>query len=68
MTAAYSLLPITNPAFSYVPSDDTTVEHLAEVFSRHAPILVCPVNGEDYQREQIETAQCEQQESVWRVA
>lgn len=68
MTTAYSLLPITNPAFCYVHSDDTTVEHLAEVFSRHAPILVCPVNGDDYQREQIETAACEQQESDWRAA
>jgi len=49
MIAPYTTLPITNPAFSYVPSHQQTPERLAETFRRHAPILVCPINQEKKQ-------------------
>ena len=37
--APWSPLPLHHPARAYVPADQTTPEHLAEVFRQHAPIL-----------------------------
>lgn len=47
----YTPLPLTHPARAYVPADDTTAEHLAEVFEQHAPILVCGIGEirDDYE-------------------
>lgn len=39
-------LAAAHPARAYVPADDTTAEHLSEVFEQHAPILVCPIKKE----------------------
>lgn len=46
-TLPYSPLPLTHPARAYVPAIDTTAERLAEIFEQHAPILVCPIDGEE---------------------
>ena len=46
MSAPYTPLPLTNPAFSYVPSHMQTPEKLAETFRRFEPIRVCPIEQE----------------------
>lgn len=44
----YSPLPLTHPARAYVPADHTDVAAtLAEFQEQHAPILVCPIDGDD---------------------
>ena len=65
----YTELPLTHPARAYKSADQTDVAAtIAEYREQHAPILVCSINGDDYQREQIETAQSEQHESYLRGA
>lgn len=49
MNAPFCALPVTHPAFAYVPADETTAEHLAKVFEQHAPILVCPIEPKEKQ-------------------
>ena len=58
-TPDFCQLPITDQRRKYVPSHMTDIR---KTFAEHEPIHVCPAYGDDYQREQIETAACEQQE------